>query len=325
VSARIVLLLFAVLLGACRRDTPTVHQTPSGQLVLGEAEVLDPLDRTVTPGGRALVFEGFNGTLDLTGSDAPEATLRFMRRARGSDDAEATETLEGVTVTESGDAAAYRFTMRAADPSLTAVDVRGSVPRGTTLRIRLATGTVAVRAVEGPIYVQIENGTVEVNGAAAPVDIRARNGTLDVGLTTLGDAAPVFVDTQNGSITLALPAAASAAVEATTLVGTVADEGLPFASRRLSPAGAGTKFTGQLGAGASRVVVQTRNGAITLRPAPPPVPASLVPRPVPPVRPDSALRPAPQVGDTIRTPDPIVPPDTTTGGPEPRRLRPGLR
>ena len=324
-SPRLLLLLLVGVVAGCRRDVPTVHQTPTGQLVLGEAEVLDPLDRSVAPGGRALVFEGFNGTLDLTGSDGPDASLRFTRRARGSDDAEATEILEGVTVTEAGDATTYRFTMRAADPSLTAVDVRGSVPRGTPVRIRLATGAVTIRGVGGAVHVQIENGTVEVQEAAAPVDVRARNGTLDVGVATIGEGQLVSVETSNGAIVLALPAAANAEVEAITRVGSIADEGLPFQERRLTPEGAGARFRGQLGKGGARVVAQTSNGAVTLRPAPPPVdpaspPAARLPRR------DSLASTGPPAGDTVRTPDPVPPPaDTTDGAPGPDHPRPRAR
>jgi hypothetical protein len=323
-SARIVALLLAgVFAAGCRRDVPTVHQTSSGQLVLGEAEVLDPLDRTVAPGGRTLVFEGFNGTIDLSGSTGADAVLRFTRRARGSDDGDATETLEGVTVTEAGDAASYRYTMRASDPSLTAVDVRGTVPYGTSLRIRLATGTVAIRQVAGPVTVQIENGTVEVDAAAAPVDVRARNGTLDVEVATLGDGAPVSVETSNGAIALAVPATANAAVEAATRVGTVTVEELPFTERRLTPEGAGVRFGGQLGRGGTRVVVQTSNGAIVLRPAAPPPDRTTATPPVP-VRRDSIAPPLPPVRDTGRTPAP-APPDTSDAAPAPQRPSPRAR
>ncbi len=319
------LLPLLLLVAACRRDVPTVHQTSSGQLVLGEAEVLGVLDRRVDLGGRTLVLEGFNGTLDLTGAGAGPAELHFTRRARGSDDAEAAAILEGVSVTEAGDGGAYRFTMRADDPSLTAVDVRGTVPRGTAVRVRLATGTVTVRATGGAVDIDLENGTVEVSGAAAPVNVQARNATLDVDVALLRGAAPVAVETQNGSVALGLPLGASASITAVTHVGTISDAGLPFTQPRLVPEGAGARFFGRLGAGAARVTVQTQNGALTLRPSAPlpPVADTLAARPMRLVPPDSSrgALPLPPVRDTARLPPDAAAPDSVP--PAPRR--PGAR
>ncbi len=273
-STRLAVLAVLALLpavAACEKAVPTVRQSDNGQLVLGDAEVLETTERSVTPGARAIHIDGFNGTLDIGVSDGPTALLRFTRRARGTDEATAADVLAGVTVTEADEAARYRFTLAATDPALAAVDVRGTVPRGTNLELRLASGTVAVRGVGGPLLVTIENGTVQVTGAAAPLDVRAQNGTLDVSLSRLGNG--VTVSTANGAISLGLPLDADATVSAETQLGRVLDTGLDIRDRRLDESGVGARLTGRMGRGAFRIAAASLNGDITLHPAFPDAPA----------------------------------------------------
>lgn len=306
-------------LAACERPAPTVRQSDDGQLVLGDAEVLETTERSVTPGGRALAIDGFNGTIDIGVSDGPTALLRFTRRARGTDEALAADVLAGVIVAEADEAARVRFTLSATDAALAAVDVRGTVPRGTNLELRLTSGTVAVRGVGGPLRVVIDNGTVQVTGAAAPLDVRAQNGTLDVSLSQL--ASGVTISTANGAISLGLPLGADAALEAETQLGTVLVTGLSIADRRFDVTGVGARLTGRMGQGRHRVAVASLNGEISLHPALPDAPSpdtltGAIPAPPRPARIDTARRPprlvpGPPRDTGIAVPDPgIRLPDT---------------
>ena len=318
---RLLPLLPLLLLAGCRERGATVTETAEGRLVLGEAEVIENVERSVAPGGRTLSFDGFNGTIELAATDAPEARLRFTKRARGEGDGDAAQTLEGVEIAEVGDAKLYRFTMRAADPSLTAVDVRGVVPRGTPVRIRLATGTIAIDGLDAPLDIGVNNGTVQATGAAGAVAVRARNGTIDVALGRLVAGASVVLETMNGSLTVGLPPGADARIDAATRVGSVIADGLAFARRTLTPEGAGARFGGTLGTGRTRVTLRTQNGSIVLRPALDPatpnlagradtlataIPGARPPTPGAAARRDSAARLTPR-------PDTLAAPDTARG------------
>lgn len=297
-----------LVLVACERPTPTVRQSDDGQLVLGDAEVLETTERSVTPAGRALAIEGFNGTIDIGVSDGPTALLRFTRRARGTDEATAADVLAGVIVAEADEAARVRFTLSATDAALAAVDVRGTVPRGTNLELRLTSGTVAVRGVGGPLRAIIDNGTVQVTGAAAPLDVRAQNGTLDVSLAQL--ASGVTLSTANGAISLGLPLDASATVAAETQMGAVVVNGLSISDRRLDAKGVGARLTGRMGQGRHRVAIASLNGEIMLHPAVPDAPApdtltGAIPIPAP--------ARAPRVDTTQRRPRLVPGPPRDTG------------
>lgn len=307
-TVRPLLLLVALLaLPACRRPEPTVQQGPGGQLVLGDAESLETSERSVTPAGRTLVIEGFNGTVDIGVSDGPTALLRFTRRARGSDQATAADVLAGVTVTETVEDGRVRFVLSSQAPALAAVDVRGTIPRGTYLDLVLASGTIAVRGVDGPLRIRLDNGTVQVTGAAAPVDVQAQNATLDVSVSRLTSG--VTVAAGNGTIALGLPLSASATVDAQTQLGTVTVRDLALRDRRLDTSEMRARLTGMLGAGTHRVALSTLNGDVVLQPALPDAPppdtlTGVVPTPVPP-------RPARR--DTVRPPVRVPGPPRDTG------------
>lgn len=288
-----VLLLF---LAACERPAPTVQQGPDGQLVLGDAEALATSERSVTPAGRTLVVENFNGTIDIGVSDGPTALLRFTRRARGTDEATAADVLAGVTVTETAESGRVRFALQAQNPSLAAVDVRGTIPRGTYLDLVLESGTVSVRGVDGPLRIRLANGTVQVTGSAAPVDVQAQNATIDVSVSRLTSG--VTLASATGPISLGLPPGASAAIDAQTQLGSVLVDGLTLRDRRLDTSGMRSRLTGRLGTGTHRVGISALNGDVSLHPAVPDAPApdtltGAIPAPVPgrPARVDSARRP----------------------------------
>ena len=264
-------LLLAALLpllltsAACNRDD-NIGQTEDGRLVLGNAQAEEAVPRGVYLGNRDLVLDGFSGSVELTGTSGEAAQFTFTKRARGQDQEAAQEALREVTIEERGDAATYRYTLSSDQPEIASVDVRGSVPEGTNLRIQLEDGTVALSAIEGPITISGQSlESVRIGGATQSVDVETRNGTIELGMERLTDTSEVRLRTTNGDLLLSLPGAAAAAVVAQTATGEIEVEGLTFEDRNLDPSGTGARFSGQLGERGADVQLQTENGSVLLR------------------------------------------------------------
>lgn len=262
----ILLLLLVGTLTSCQ-DEPDVSQTEEGRLVLGAVQQTDTLTRGVDLAGRTLVLNGFQGTIRLDGrNDADMARFTFVRRARGEDAAAARKTLGRVTLQETGMDDVYRYEMRARTPDRSAVDIRGTVPRSTKVRIQWESGAIALSNVTGPIRVRSQGSTLDVAGAGATVDVETRNGAMDVAMARLPDTSRVRLRTANGDLTLTLPGTTPARVDARTDAGDINTDALTFADRHLSPLEAGARFQGQLSTGdAATVELRTENGDILLR------------------------------------------------------------
>lgn len=261
VSAFALLLLFS----GCRGDDDNLGEDAEGALAVGQAEVQETATRGVSPGGRTLVLSGFNGHVQLSGSDEQTAQLTFVKRARGRDDAAARAALADVRIGESGADNAYTFTMESDNPERSAVDVRGTVPVGSSLRIELGTGRIELSAIDGPLAVQNRNGGIRVAGISQSAEIETVNGDVEVGMQLVPSDGAINIATQNGDIIFTAPADASARVEATTSTGTIRVEGLSFSSRRLDQRTVGAQFRGQLGDGNAEIELTTQNGMIVLR------------------------------------------------------------
>lgn len=253
------------LMGCTQQADEEVGQTQEGDLVLGQSEVTDTVERAVSPEGRTLVLNGFNGSVRLDGAGADVARLTFIERGRGQDDASAQNVLSGIRLEEQGDANRYEYVMQSEQPERSEVAVRGTVPRSTALQIDYESGAVALSGIEGPIEVEHESGNVQVAGAAASVRVTIRNGSIQLGLQQLSADAQVELQTSNGDLTLAVPETATAQLTAQTQAGSINVQDVQFTSRRLTPQGAGARFEAQLGAGNATVDLQTENGSITLR------------------------------------------------------------
>lgn len=252
-------------LGCGQPADDNVRQTQEGELVLGRAEVADTVARAVAPGTRPLLLTGFNGTVRLDGTDADIARLTFVERGRGRDEGAARDVLGNIELVERGNAERYEYVMRSDTPERSAVDVRGTVPRSTALRIGFESGAVALSGVEGPIDVAHQNGNVQIDGAGASVHVDIRNGSIRVGLRTLPPGARAELQTANGDVVVAVPEGVSARVTAATQAGSINTPGLTFTSQRLEPQGAGARFEAQLGAGNATIDLRTENGSITVQ------------------------------------------------------------
>jgi hypothetical protein len=253
------------LIGCGQQEQQDVGQTQEGDLVLGQSEVMNEIDRAVAPGSRLLLLTGFNGTVRLDGTDRDVAQLTFIERGRGQDEAAARAVLDGIQLTERGNASRYEYVMRSDRPERSEVDVRGTVPRNTELRVDYESGAVALSGVEGPIEVAHESGNVHIAGAGSSVRVSIQNGSIQAGFQQMPASAEVELTTSNGDIILAVPENASAQVVAETQAGSINTQDVRFESRRLEPQGAGARFEAQLGTGNATVNLRTENGTITLR------------------------------------------------------------
>lgn len=298
-----------LLAAGCGPQEEDVGQTDEGSLVLGRAEVTEQVQRAVAPSGRELVLDGFRGAVRLEGANAETAQLAFTKRARGQDDAAARKLMDRMEIRESGNDTQYTYSMRSPAPNQSAVDVSGSAPWVTRLRVEVGNGPVVLDSLRGPIEVNHENGSVQISKAAASVRVTTRNGDLAVGLQEVPADAQVRLETANGNIQVALPEVTSARVAARTSAGDIRTEGLNFKQRRLEPKGAGAQFEAQLGAGNATIDLRTENGTITLRAG------TIQPGPM---QPDTTALPPPDSARPVPADSPAAAsPSDTTAPPAP--------
>lgn len=296
------------LLAACEQpSTSDVDQTEEGVLRLGSVEAVDTVSRAVAPNDRPVVIDGFRGAIEIQGGSGETAEMRFVRRGRGEDAETARGVLEDVTISESGSQEAYTYALETDGEAYAAVDVRGTVPEQTELRLEQSTGPVSVRGVEGSLTITREHGPVTIRGAAASVEVENRNGDVDVHFASLPSDAEVSVRTENGHVTLHVPPAASAQISAQTRAGDVRTKGLALSAERFMPRDAGGRYTAQLGSGAASVELRTENGSVLVAAADTTVPA-------PSTEPSSPGEPA----DSLAVP----PSDTTVFPPSPDTAAP---
>jgi hypothetical protein len=235
--------------------------------------------------------------VSLTGGDQEAAELRFVKRGRGKDAETARGVLNDVSVQESGTQDTYTYRLEATSGAYAAVDVSGTVPRETELRLEGSTGPVSVAEVRGAITVRHDHGPVTLTGTADSLDVEIENGDVEVHAAAVPPDAEVRLRTTNGDISLRLPPASSAEISAQTSVGVIRAQGLPLTDQRFNPQNAGGRYDAQLGAGGASVDLRTENGSILV--------AALDT-----VHTDSTARPS-IAADSLR-----VPPSDTTVAPQ---------
>lgn len=295
-----------IALAACQTSGDAeVGQAEDGTLRVGPTVVADTVTRAVAPGERTLVIDGFTGDVVLRGTDATTADLTFVKRGRGDDTDAATDALSGVTVTESGTQDAYTFRLESDEDDRSAVDVRGTVPRETTLRVEHASGAVRITGLSGALTVRHQYGPVEIDEAAGPVDVAIKTGDVTARFRSIPRTASVTLRTANGDVRLGVPPGASIQVDAETNVGVVQTHGLSMGPQRLTPVHAGARYAAQMGAGDAVVELRTENGNVILDAVDAPETADTTS-----VRPDTAREDAAR-GDTVGTGPETAPPDTT--------------
>lgn len=264
-SAYVVVLL-ALTTAACGGEpSDEVGETEEGRLVLGQTEVRSTAERGIAPGGRVLVLEGFHGDIHLDASRDKFASLEIIKIARGENSESAQKLLDQVNVQEEGTDTDYYYRMESPNEQRTAVNVQGSVPEQTSLRIAWRSGAISLSGPDGPLHITNGSGAVQVAGLAGGAEIRVNNGGILVGVERLPDDAEIVLETSNGDISVSLPLETSANVVAETSAGSIHTVGLEFQDRQLEPVGAGSAFQGRLGRANANIRIRTENGTIYLK------------------------------------------------------------
>ena len=261
--------MVALMLGgglvACEQpSTSDVSQTEEGVLRLGSVAAVDTVTRAVAPSGRPLVIDGFRGSVALTGTGASTAELKFVKRGRGKDAETARGVLQDVTLTESGTQDAYTYALETDGGAYATVDVTGTVPRATVLRVEKSKGPVSLTGIDGPLTVKHEHGPVTIREAADSVTVEVRTGDVTAHFAALPTDAAVSLRTQNGDVTLRLPPDASAQIEAETDAGAIRSQGLSLTDQHFTPRNAGGQYSAQLEPGEATVDLRTKNGNILM-------------------------------------------------------------
>jgi len=256
-----------LVVGCEQPSTSDVNQTEEGVVRLGSVEAVDSVARAVAPNDRPLVIDGFRGTVDLSGSDRETAQLTFVRRARAETAERAREVLQDVTVTESGSDQSYTYTLEMGSGAYAVVDVLGTVPRSTSLRVKEVDGSITIADVEGALTVSHDHGPVTIRNAAASVEVETKNGDVTVAMRQVPADASLTLRTKNGDVTLRLPPDASAQFKAETSAGAIRTQGLSLSNRKYMPRDAGGEYTAQLGDGGTPVTLHTENGSVLIQSA----------------------------------------------------------
>jgi hypothetical protein len=270
-TSRSVSLLFALLfgvglVGGCEQpSTSDVNQTEEGVVRLGSVEAVDSVSRAVAPNDRPLVVDGFRGTVNLSGSDRETAQLTFVRRARAENAESARGILEDVTVEESGGEQTYTYTLDAGGETYALVDVSGTVPRQTPLRVKEMNGAVSISGMSEALTVTHQHGPITIREAASSVEVETKNGDVTVTMRDVPADATVTLRTKNGDVTLRLPSDASAQLKAETSAGIIRTQGLSPSGEQFMPEDAGGEYTARLGTGDASVTLHTENGSVLIQ------------------------------------------------------------
>lgn len=256
-SLSIAVLLVCLLVAGCRRE-PEAPETPT------LTEVSETEERTVAPGDRALVLEGFRGRLVVTGVRDSTASLRFAKTAWAVTEDSARGLLTGLVIDEDTDGRDYVLHVDQ-DDTLMSVALEARVPYETPLRLEAGDAEVEIKAMAAPVEVKVARGPVTIRGAAADLDVKT-DGAIDAELVGFPEGTAVRLSTRNGNVSLQLPKQTSASIRAEALIGGVDLQGVETDSLRESRTDTGLMMESEIGDGkGGRIRLHTGNGVIQVR------------------------------------------------------------
>ncbi len=213
--------------------------------------------------GATLEIVNTNGRIEIAATDGDAIEVVAERVVKASTDDRAREVLDGFEIRETASANHVRLDSRSTGMSLginRMVHYTVKVPRSTNVRIDTTNGDVQVNELAGELRVEATNGRIVGNGLANGAEVDTTNGAVSLSFAKLG-AQGIACETTNGAITVTLPPDADADLSARVTNGRVSVEGLDVdfteESRR--------RMDGRLGAGGTRVRLQTLNGEIRVR------------------------------------------------------------
>jgi DUF4097 and DUF4098 domain-containing protein YvlB len=202
-------------------------------------------------------LKNVNGGVHITVWDRNEVKVDAVKSAKDQ------ETLNATTIVVNAKANSVEIRTESKDHQhLAKVEYTLTVPRRAALdALALVNGDISVEGAAGRVRAKTVNGTIKSTGISGDVDLSTVNGTVNSELDGLQSTAHVSIKSVNGAVDAALPAGASAKVNARTVHGKVeSDFGVPDTSRKV-----GQRLEAVLGSGAAPVEISTVNGAIRIR------------------------------------------------------------
>jgi putative adhesin len=156
-----------------------------------------------------------------------------------------------------------------------AMNLHVRVPAGVAVDGSTVNGSLQVSGVTGDVKLEGVNGRIQISGATGKIEAHTVNGAVDLALDALSSRG-VDVQSVNGGITLTLPSKVNADLDASAVVGRVSTD-FPI---QMNGALDTKHVLGRIGAGGTRLHLETVHGQISVRqraPIPPPAPGTPAP------------------------------------------------
>ncbi|MDZ4698442.1 MAG: DUF4097 family beta strand repeat-containing protein [Rhodothermales bacterium] len=295
------------LVAGCTAPEPPAVEMQDGRLVLAGASLEEHIERSLAFEGRTFVWKNPEGDVTLEGIDAPIATLRFTKRARGNDRVAAQEHLDGIELRESGSESAFSFTAHYPRKSThSAVALAGQLPRATNLSLEINNGNIALTDVAGDLTAKSVNGSITVRHQNGTLKLATENGDIFLVENTVHLSHRIEMTTLNGDIELFLPENIDATVDASTSVGTIELSGLALSTKAFEQTSVGAALEATLGKGGPTILLSTQKGRINI---------GTIPVSIPEKRPETTGVDSVEVQQTV--PDYPMPDTTTTPARQP--------
>jgi len=225
------------------------------------AKHTETVTREYSEAFETVAIETPNGDIDVHTTDGPISVTGTKRAADAAD-------LADVALTESRDGTRLRLTVEIDDGFFSfgtspRMDLEVAVPELAALEADTANGAVTCDLSSvGTVAAATTNGAIECTAdGAEDVTAETTNGWIDL---SLGAPADVTAETVNGDVDVTLPAAAEPALAFDAVSGGLSVTGLEAGSVESgSVLGASVETT--IGAGTTRLEVETVNGDATIR------------------------------------------------------------
>lgn len=219
-----------------------------------------------------LVVKSEVGSVKVEPGEVGAVVVDYKMTAYAHTDAEAQAELAEmhVTVRANGDRVLVDASQSVDEGGMrsSTVDLTIHVPETTNLNITSNVGDVTVEGLSVPDMLKVTQdvGSVSLKemDVAAPVDAHVSVGDLRFNGSLTADQAHRFT-TDTGSITLALPADASAALNAEASVGSVNVNDFTLGNPSTASSGAMASARGTLGEGGAALTLRTSVGDITIK------------------------------------------------------------
>jgi hypothetical protein len=215
---------------------------------------------TLAPGGQVEVVNT-NGTITATPAEGPQVEIRAERAAGASSPEAARDLLKQIEIREEATPAKVRVETRA--PSMlgghTQVNYFIKVPKGVSVQLTNANGSVDVTGVQARVRAETTNGSVTGRELEGAVEAMTTNGSVNVEVNAVAPDG-IRLQTTNGGITLRLPGAARADIRASCVNGGISTTNLSLEASEQSR----RRVEGRLNGGGPKIEIETTNGGVKI-------------------------------------------------------------